>query len=146
MNRRIFIDSSVLYAATVSSKGYAHDLIRLAIAGQAQLVTTSYVLAEVTRNLADKQPRGLHTLDEFSKAVGWLVVDVSREEVLAAAEYTALKDAPVVAAALKARCDYLVTYDRKHLLGPPDVSRRSGLTIVTPDVAVAAIQHNDYEN
>lgn len=146
MRRRAFIDSSVLYAATISSKGYAHDLIRLAVAGQVELVTSSYVLAEVTQNLADKQPRALHTLNEIVRTIGWLVVDVSREEVLAAAEYTVLKDAPVVAAAVKADCDYLVTYDRKHLLNPPEVTQRSGLAIVTPDLVVAAIQDDDRAN
>ena len=40
MKSKAFIDSSVLYAATFSRKGYAHDLIRLAIAGRVQLVTS----------------------------------------------------------------------------------------------------------
>lgn len=34
------IDSSILYAAVISRKGHAHDLIRLAIAGRVQPVTS----------------------------------------------------------------------------------------------------------
>jgi predicted nucleic acid-binding protein len=56
----------------------------------------------------------------------------TREEVLQAAAYTALKDAPMVAAAIKAHCSYLTTYDHKHLIDPPEAAQRSGLKIVTP--------------
>ena len=48
----------------------------------------------------------------------------------------ALKDAPIVAAAIAAQVDYLVTYDRKHLLDPAEVTEKSGLRIVTPHVVV----------
>lgn len=58
--------------------------------------------------------------------------------------YVAAKDAPIVAAAISARPDYLVTtYDRTHLLDPPEVAQRSGLTIVTPDVVVRAVQEDN---
>ena len=57
-------------------------------------------------------------------------------QVQQAAEYTALKDAPVVAAALAAQADYLTTWDRKHLIEEPLVALRSGLEIVTPDKLV----------
>lgn len=42
------------------------------------------------------------------------------------------KDAPVVAAAVAANVDYLVTWDRKHLINPPEVAERSGLKVLTP--------------
>ena len=45
--------------------------------------------------------------------------------------YVVPKDAPVVAAALAAQADYLVTLDRKHLL-KESVRQRSGLNILTP--------------
>jgi predicted nucleic acid-binding protein len=44
-----------------------------------------------------------------------------------------------VAAAIKAKVDYLVTYDHKDLLDPPEVARRSGLTIVRPDAVIRVI-------
>ena len=38
-----------------------------------------------------------------------------------------------MAAAVKARVDFLVTWDRKHFLEVPQVTEKSGLTIVAPD-------------
>ena len=45
-----------------------------------------------------------------------------------------------VAAAKRAKVDYLVSLDRKHLVGVEVVARRSGLTIVLPDEALHAIR------
>lgn len=51
---------------------------------------------------------------------------------MAAAQYTELKDAPVVAAAINSGVAYLVTFDRKHLIHPKEVAENSGLIILTP--------------
>ena len=59
-------------------------------------------------------------------------VHPSKEQALGAAQYTAVKDALIVAAAKRARADYLVSLDRRHLVGIPDVARGSGLRIVLP--------------
>ncbi len=59
---------------------------------------------------------------------------------MAAATYTFLKDAPIVAAAKKATVDYLVSLDRKHLVGVQEVAQGSGLTIVLPEALLDAIR------
>ena len=41
---------------------------------------------------------------------------------------------------IKAQSDYLVSFDRKHLLNPAAVAERSGLSIPTPDVVVRLVQ------
>lgn len=143
MTSTVFVDSSVLFSAMISATGYARDLIRLAVRGDIILWTSTYVLREVADNLAEKSPSAVTRFELVLQEIEWQIADPSREEVLAAAAYTALKDAPVVAAAQKANCDYLVTYDRKHLLDPPEVAQRSGLTIVTPDVVVLAVQEDE---
>jgi predicted nucleic acid-binding protein len=54
------------------------------------------------------------------------------------AQTIAAKDAPIVAAALTAQVDYLVTYDRKHLLAQAERIRSAyNLAVVTPDVVTA---------
>jgi hypothetical protein len=55
-------------------------------------------------------------------------------------EYVEPKDAAIIAAAIKAHPDYLATLDRKHLLDPPEVAARSGLTILTPGDVLARIR------
>lgn len=67
MRIRVFIDSSALFAATLSVTGYSRDLIRPGIDRRVRLLTSDYVLAEVTYNLAAKQPRAASLLDQFIK-------------------------------------------------------------------------------
>jgi len=57
--------------------------------------------------------------------------------------YTALKDAPIVAGAIKAQVDYLVSLDRRHLVDVPEVTRGSGLKIVLPAQLLAIVKQAD---
>jgi predicted nucleic acid-binding protein len=101
-------------------------------------------LEEVQRNLSQKVPEKLGAFHRLMQLIDPIMVDDPMPAAVRAAEaYVAAKDAPIVAAAIAAQPDYLVTYDRKHLLEPPEVAQQSGLTIVTPDVVVAAIQEDE---
>ena len=66
-------------------------------------------------------------------SVPFEVTTPTPEEVRSAASYTAVKDAPIVAAAKRAEVDYLVSLDRRHLVGQPHIAQCSGLKIVLPD-------------
>ena len=130
---RAFIDASVLFAATYSPTGAARDLINLGLEQQVTLVISPHVTGEVERNLTKKYPERLTTFQLMLANTNFEEVPKpTRAEVLAVASYTVLKDAPVVAAAINGNCTHLVTYDRKHLLDPPEVSEKSGLRIITP--------------
>lgn len=69
----------------------------------------------------------------FIDAVPFELVRPTKRQVLQAAAYVALKDTPVVAAAQRARVDYLVSLDRRHLVSKPEIAERSGLRIVLPE-------------
>jgi putative PIN family toxin of toxin-antitoxin system len=139
---KVFVDASVLFAAAYSAAGYARDLILLASEDKVALVVSQDVLEEVRRNLAESAPEKLEVFEIQLAAVAFeQVVTPSREAVLAAATYTFLKDAPIVAAAVQAQAEYLVTYDRKHLLDRPEVAEKSGLKIVTPQVVVSLLKN-----
>jgi putative PIN family toxin of toxin-antitoxin system len=138
---RVFIDTSVFFAALYSTTGAAHDLLQLAVRKKAELVVSRIVLEEVERNLSEKAPHRAALLSVMINILEPEVVpDPSVEEVLVVAQYVALKDAPIVAAAIAAGVDYLVTYDRKHLLDPAEVTEKSGLRIVTPNVVVDLLE------
>jgi predicted nucleic acid-binding protein len=49
----------------------------------------------------------------------------------------------IVAAAIKAKVDYLVTWDRKHFIDDPKVAEKSGLTIITPDELMAIVKEKE---
>ena len=130
--KRIFADTSVLFAATLSSTGASRETIRMALNDELTLVLSDYVLKEMHQALARKVPESLPALEDFLDSLRYEAVNASKRDVLAAAEYTELKNAPVVAAAIKANVDYLVSLDRRHLVGQTAVAEGSGLQIVLP--------------
>ena len=136
---RLFLDSSVLFAAAYSNRGHAHDLILMGIRNQVTLVMSKLVLEETRRNLAASAPESLPVLERLIDNLSIEIVQPSRDEVLAAAQFTALKDAPILAAAHIANVDILVTLDQKHLLGKPDLETYAHAVIQTPGEAYRKI-------
>ncbi len=134
---RVFVDASVLFAALYSRKGYAHDLIILGARHRLTLLITAEILDEVERNILRKAPY-LHAVfpDTRARFTSEIVASPSDKDKIEVATYVVQKDVHVIAAAIAAQPDYLVTYDRKHLLDVPEVTARSGLKIVTPDIVV----------
>lgn len=113
----------------------------MGIAGKVTLLISQDVLDEVARNLDHKAPETVSTFTtQVATAFSGVVANLSKKDILTAAAYTALKDAPIIAAAIKAQATYLATYDRKHLLDKPNIVKKSGLIITTPDSIVKAIQ------
>jgi len=115
--------------------------LREAIRGNLKIVVSRYVLEEAERNLAQKAPDALPAFRELLTLVAAVVTEKpALEELKRAATYIDLKDAPIVAAAAKAKVDYLVTWDRKHFIDDPKVAERSGLAIITPDKLMAIVK------
>ena len=138
---RVFVDASVFFAASYSKTGSSRRLFLEALRGQIGLVISEHILDETERNLADKAPGALPAFHTLIELMGLeLVEKPTLEELETVASYVHVKDAPVVAAALKATADYLVTWDRKHFLDDPQVAQKSGLSIITPDRLIALIQ------
>lgn len=133
MIRRVFIDTSVFFSACYSQTGASFEIFRLALNGVVRLVTSEYVLEETRRNLASKSPEDLPRFWSFQESIGFEIANPTRQEVLEAAKYTELKDAPVVAAAQSARVDFLVSLDRRHLVGQACVAEQSGIPIILPE-------------
>ena len=122
MMHRIFIDSSVLFTAANSKRGHSRDLVLMSAREEIILVLSRYVLEETRRNLAGlKKPKIIDLENLLSKAE-IEIVSIDRKEVLHAAEKTVLKDAPIIAAAKKAKVDLLVSLDKKHILEHPELA------------------------
>jgi len=144
---KVFVDTSVLFAAIYSSSGSARDLIRLALLGKVSLHISQLVIEETERNLRKKAPEKLDIYQALMGSAAFTIVpDPGKDDVVAAYAYTALKDAPIIAAAIATGVDYVATYDRKDLLSQSQVAEKSGLKIVTPDVVVAAILAEDEDS
>lgn len=137
---RVFLNASVLFSASYSKTGSSRDLLREAIRGNLEIVVSRHVLEEAERNLTQKAPGALPA---FRELLGLIAAEVAErptlEELKQSATYINLNDTPVVAAAAKARVDYLVTWDRKHFIDNPRVAEKSGLMILTPDKLMAIV-------
>jgi predicted nucleic acid-binding protein len=137
---RAFLDASVLFAAAASSTGASREIIRLGVLGHVDLWASDYVLEEVRRNILKKQPAAILALDSLLGIVRFQLANPTKAEVLAAAVYTQIKDAPVVAAAKRADAAFLASLDRKHLADNTAACEGSGLAIVLPQVLLEAIR------
>lgn len=132
--KTVFIDSSVLMAAAISPKGSARDLTNEAFTQKLDLYVSADVLEETERNLKLKAP---HSLDYFYTSMQSLslkIVKPAKRQILKAAKIVVGKDAPILAGAIEEKVDYLVTYDRKHLLShKEEIKTHFNLQVVTPD-------------
>lgn len=105
---RLFLDTSVLLAASGSSKGGSREIFNRAIDNDWKLLTTPYVVEEVRRNLP-KLPSNAST-DWSALQPALLVMD----DVLTLdrpSSFGVAKDRPVLFSAL-AWADVLLTLDR----------------------------------
>lgn len=124
---RLFLDTSVLLAASGSANGASHEIFRLASSNQWTLVATPYVVEEVRRNLSNF-PAAAST--EWNRLRGDLVLMDDVFTVDRPAVFVPAKDRPVLFSAL-AWADVLLTLDRgdfERLLG----NEFYGLAILTP--------------
>jgi len=95
------------------------------------------VLEETERNLTNKAPKALPTLQLFLEVLNPEVVSPSKSLVLKVSRVVDPKDAPIVAGAVSAKADYLVSFDRKHLLQyKQEIKAYFKVKVVTPDEVV----------
>ncbi len=87
-------------------------------------------MAEARRNLLAKGPAAISALDELLKSIPVQPAQ-SRVATPAALSWLPEKDRPVLAAAIRLRCDALVTGDRAHF-GAGYGQMFGGVTIHSP--------------
>jgi predicted nucleic acid-binding protein len=136
---RIFLDSSVVFAAAYSIHGHAHDLILMAVREELTIVTSELVINETRRNLFESAPETVSAFDRIVANIPFVFVRPTKREVRAATKYVALEDAPIVAAARKAKVEFLVTFDQKHLLGRPNIAKYVRAAVLTPKEVMAQL-------
>ena len=135
------VDTSVLFSACHSLSGSARDLVDAALDGNIAVAVSSYILAEVRRNLVQKSDHGLAMLNVILASGVLSIVEPDHETIQAIASVVAGKDAPVIAAAMAARAPVVATYDRRHLLSRADeILRTFGVEVLTPDEVLRRLE------
>jgi len=134
VSQRLFLDASVLIAASASRTGASSLVLTLCRQGRARPVCSRKVLLEAERNTRAKL--GQQTLLRFYQEIASLDVDIvddpTPREITAYAAITHPKDAHVLAGAVKGRADVLLTLDRRHLLVPTVLQAGLPFLIMTP--------------
>ena len=121
-NEQVFLDTSALFAAVLSATGGARQLLKLGEAGVITLWVGPTVLAEMDAVLTRKSPGSKGALalllDRARVQIGPAPAPAMHAQAQAIVTYP--PDADVVAEALAAQVDYLVSLDRQHLVDNPN--------------------------
>ena len=141
---KLFFDSSALIAGVLSRTGAACVLMLFSEQGKLDLFISEHVIEECERSLARKAPAALPAFRTALKDIQPKIVTALTIEEIQASLYMISDptDAPILAAAIKAKVDFLVTHNRRHFLDDPKVAEKSGLKIGTPGDALAWIREN----
>ena len=102
---RVFLDSSVFFAAAYSATGSARDLVLAAIRGQVSLVLSPYVIDETERNLLRRAPHAHPNVLIVRDNVPYQLSDPPQHLIADTARIVVAKDAPIIAAARDAPGD-----------------------------------------
>lgn len=137
--RRIFADSSVLIAGCGSRTGASRAVLTMAEIGLFKLVVSQQVLEECDRNLRKKLPASLPIFTQLLANINpEFQPDPSLEESLRWADIIEAKDTPILAAAVLANVDRLLSLNTKDFTA--EVAAQSGLMIQTPAEFVREIR------
>jgi len=116
--KRVFLDTSVIFAAVLSESGGARKILQLGEAGVIQLILGPNVLRECEEVVEKKCPESLPRLAYLLELAGIEVTsEPGDEEIKAANSILSYKpDAYVLAEAMSAKPDWFITHDKQHFL------------------------------
>lgn len=135
---RVFIDADVLFAGAASSSesGASLVILRMSEITLIDAITSEQVITEVERNLTAKLPNMLPTCQLLINRCLKVVPDPLTSEVKPFLGRADLKDLPILTAAHKEDCPWLVTFNIKHFQpGLP------GITVLQPGAFIQQIRH-----
>ena len=117
-NLKVFLDTSVLFSAVLSSTGGARKLFHLAEAGLLQLMVGPTVLREADEVVRRKASASLPLLAQLLEAgqVKTYPVPTPKQVEAAQSMVAYIPDARVLAEAIRAQPDWFVTHDKEHFL------------------------------
>ena len=121
---RVFVDADVLFAGAAAPTEHGASLVILHMAEITLIdaITSGQVIAEVERNLIAKLPQALSRFRLLVDRCLRVVPDPSSEDLAKHTGSADPKDLPILVAALRESCPWLVTFNVRHFEpGHPDV-------------------------
>ncbi len=111
---RLFLDANVLVSAARNPDGRAAVVFNLAAHGLCTLVASPFAIEEARRNLEIKHTDLGARLDRVIRSISICSEAAPETVAWASAQKLPDKEAPILAAAVEAQADLLVTGDRTH--------------------------------
>jgi len=109
----VFFDSDAVIAGSASSSGASYLLLQLSELGLIRGMVSEQVLEECRRNIAAKLPAALPIFNKVIEHALVVQSNPSQRWLSKVANQAHLKDIPILAAALKAKALFLVTFNVK---------------------------------
>lgn len=138
---RVFLDSSAFFAGVVSEGGAARELMKFAEMEIIEIAISEQGIAETEKALLKKSPLSLPNFQNLIIKTRPTIYKATKQEsdkALYMISHPA--DAPILAAAIKSKADFLATHNRKHFLDDPKVAELSGLKIGAPGDVLAWVR------
>lgn len=118
----VFLDADVIFAgsAAPSEHGASHVILRMSEITLIEGVTSEQAIIEVERNLAEKLPTKLPEFRLLVSRCLRVVPDPAPNDLISHTEQADPKDLPILVAALREGCAYLLTFNTRDYQPPPD--------------------------
>ena len=126
---RVFLDANILFSAA-KTDGAVRRLLRLLMDAGHVCCVDDYVVSEARRNLSRKGPQAVAVLDALLPLLEPASASQPAPERVEL-DWLPEKDRPVLASAIRLRCDALLTGDRSDF-GPGYGRSFSGVTVFSP--------------
>ena len=128
---KLFIDSSALISGLNSPTGAAGIILSAYLSGEFSVYISEQIIEEVQRNIQLKFPLLRESFLSFILSRPKIVKQPPLKEIKGAHKLILTEDAPILAAAIKSKPDFLITWDKKHFLKKEVISNTSFI-ICTP--------------
>ena len=134
---RVFVDADVLFAGSAAPGEHGASLLVLRMAEMTLIdaLASPQVVDEAERNLAGKLPAALPAFRMIVSRCLHLVLAPQPSDLAACAGLADAKDVPILAAAVREGCPWLVTFNGRHFQpGHPAV------TVLTPGQLIRRVR------
>jgi len=108
---KLFIDASVWLAAIRNPEGASGTILKLASKGKVFTTWTSFIITEIKNNLPPNSK-----FQAIERLIKPQLITITPKEIFHWVNLLPDKDCHVLAGALKAKADYLISLDKKHIL------------------------------
>ncbi|OGD54296.1 putative toxin-antitoxin system toxin component, PIN family [Candidatus Beckwithbacteria bacterium RBG_13_35_6] len=136
--KKVFLDSSVLVAASASLTGASAYILGLCREKKIKGYISIDVINESRKNIFLKlNKKAQKRFIVFKKLANLIIVSPPNKGLIhISAKVINIKDAPILAAAIESKADFLVSLDRKDFLRPKVLEFAKPLKIILPGVFV----------